>query len=88
MQAHAGGERAEVTQMLDVWRLQAVARGIDRETPPEVSSVILHRLTQKRPTIAPEEDLSESAPVLFHAETATLSERTSEVQRSRDGPNS
>jgi len=87
MQAHAGGERAAVTQMLDVWRLQAVAQGMNQAAVDEVSEVILQGLTEANPSIAPVASEPEDTVELVDAEATPLAERTSRVQRSRDGPN-
>jgi len=85
MQAHAGAERALLPGVLDAWRVQAVVRGIDRETVKQVSGVLLRQLRKERPQVAPEVPL-QSVCVVLPADDALIDETYTSVQRSRDGP--
>lgn len=85
MQAHAGAERAILPGVLDAWRLQAVVRGIDRETVKQVSEVILSQLRQDKPAIAPKTPEVRVQPAL-PADDWVADETFTSVQRSRDGP--
>ena len=87
MQAHAGGERAFLPGVLDAWRLQAVVRGIDRETVKQVSGVILSQLRKEPTRIAPEQPERERSKAAFPPQDSSLAETYTAVQRSRDGPN-
>lgn len=87
MQAHAGGDRVCLPQVLDAWRIQAVARGIDREAVRQVSGVLVEQLRNEKRQLAPVESEEPKPAQIVVAEVPLPAETYAQSQRSRDGPN-
>jgi hypothetical protein len=87
MQAHAGGDRVCLPQVLDAWRIQAVARGIDREAVRQVSGVLIEQLRNEKRQLAPLESSEPKPAQMFSGDVPLPAETYARAQRSRDGPN-